>query len=105
MTWSTRAIFRTAGIVFFGALVLQAIFAARYVDTVTNAFRMTMRGISTNTVTSATWYGAVFEPILVGVVGLLVGFGLGEIGEALAPRDRPPADAGDASVGASTPHR
>ncbi|MGE5227203.1 MAG: hypothetical protein ACM3OO_10055 [Planctomycetaceae bacterium] len=93
--WPVRRYFEGAGVVFFAAFALQAFFGARIVGSVTRAMTVTARGMGVSGLTGASWYGYVFEPLLLGVVGLLVGLGLGRIADRFSqagdPHDPTPA--------------
>ena len=77
MKWPAQALFDLAGVVFFGEKALQGLFQSASVHTMT-------RMISSGNMVATSWYVGVFEPIAIGVVGLLLGFALGKVAESIS---------------------
>jgi len=83
MTWSAKKLFEAAGVLFLIALWLQALLDISTVSRTSEMLHGTFLPNRTS-LTVTVWYQGVFEPALIGVVGLLVGMALGRVAEAVA---------------------
>lgn len=83
MNWSARRLFELAGAVFLATMVLHGLLDIRSVHTLNGMMRMSVGTAGVSGLAGVTWYSGVFEPILIGVVGLFVGLALGRVAEAL----------------------